>query len=470
MASHASVFDFINTYLLKVKTTPSTFDLCSVISKRMDVCFSQWNSLLSDSLLNDSSLKENENENLLENESHLAQGTSLLDGLSLFLQLKSTLIHLQSELTYTMDPLYDTLCDLFLKEDFHFNWNLRFHFDHAKLRFLDSILNFTSLSLDVPLQEKQEQKQEEKKKQKNCQIVFKIFNLLLPGDEYLISKYLHSFLLDSKELSTDRQKSRRMLLDIYDTSMYDDTCLTSSASMYKRDTKEIQGCMIQVSNKSLPLPKDWIYSPLDLFLNEEKNKIHVCWDDMNGILLELLEFLLFSVHVDCVYKRDDLGRVFKLFLLSSAEGEDFFHDLEIQIKLETLLNTFSLEIKDAHSDSSSRFYQLYLECLDHYAATSYGNKTFGKYLMILLGMHYPKDYRVSFWTVLEPCLSLFTHSIQEMPGGMDLYLGKEDDLQLLKLYKRVVLSGKITLESCPALYTIASHHVSLESLELNVNE
>lgn len=294
-------------------------------------------------------------------------------------------------------------------------------------------------------------------------IYFHLLSSLQPGQEIICSRTLFSLfkLLDSSPLnhiSTIPSEHKMVMLDIYDKSFYTDSNLKNSSALYNHDYESItsQWMEIEENGPTLPLSQFWVYSPIESFLEEEKNQVTICGEDLGGYIFII--YSLISLYDSCGFGLD-VGRLIiatmKICLLSSSTDEAICLEPKIQECIAYVLNlwnsasTINLE---RLMGSEVNFYQLYSQLLSNFSSSSFGNELWGRLLLIPLHNMYPCDYKSLFFSSLEPkILGLIT---APKPANSEDYIISKADHEALKIFKKLITSKRITEDKNPFLYFI----------------
>lgn len=111
-------------------------------------------------------------------------------------------------------------------------------------------------------------------------------------------------------------------------------------------------------------------------------------------------------------------------------------------------------------DALMSFENLFIAFLEQFAATSYGDGTFGALLMIPLAMKYDVKWRKMVWSEHASVLRFITCTTQQFIGGsLDDYLYPiESDTDLLDSYVECLNTKVMRTDSVP--YQIATHHLT----------
>ncbi|KAJ3226826.1 RNA polymerase II associated protein 1 [Chytriomyces hyalinus] len=217
--------------------------------------------------------------------------------------------------------------------------------------------------------------------------------------------------------------------------------------------------MIGFSDQTLPARPDWMFLPLEYPLMSVK--------DVTVFLSSTLKFIETVERVSGMDARQEVGsnnnllklaNLLKVYMLPAIEGADEVFRLgDISERMATLLELYSSGIaadsvetletvygRSGVSNDSIQFYKTYQELVAQYMATSFGDATFTKLIVIPLAMAYPHDYRTLFWSEVPVKLlaSLELETGDAPFGGAGPYLDVlERDMGVLDLYLGALVGG-----------------------------
>ena len=270
---------------------------------------------------------------------------------------------------------------------------------------------------------------------------------LIPGDDSVLADILEAVLGSNfKELQLLSIENIEGSKELFGTS----SSRTSPNSF-----------LIDMHSKWTRLPLlslNWIYRyPLDLY----KSKIAV-----DELIFERWILMVESSDFNKIVNLNDSQKfkyILYTYLLHSNNNEPLFRSDKIYPNLEKILKNIPLT-KDFCMDlDDDAFFQLYQELVHMFMSESYGDPVFARILMVPLSMHMPIRYRLHFWSILIQNLkcvryfflesNFFFHEENQFPNiFMD---SKEDDMQLIKIYKEVLKISEIPEES--ALFLILTN-------------
>ncbi|CAM9589686.1 unnamed protein product [Lampetra planeri] len=107
------------------------------------------------------------------------------------------------------------------------------------------------------------------------------------------------------------------------------------------------------------------------------------------------------------------------------------------------------------------FYDLYVELLEQFAATSFGDALFGAFVLLPLQRRFDVRLKLALFGEHEGALRSLGVPIKQFPVGLGRYTEPaETHVGLLRLYFRTLVMGSLRTAWCPVLYAVALHHVN----------
>ncbi|KAH9264465.1 hypothetical protein BASA83_012052 [Batrachochytrium salamandrivorans] len=296
---------------------------------------------------------------------------------------------------------------------------------------------------------------------------------LLPGDEYIAADWLNGILLSHR--FSPLAKPDIDLAHIFSLDLFSAESLLQSRALYLNDDRVVLRSLFFEpfdGAGSLPIRRDWIFSPLDRLYREFKTHgLSSVPADVIGIVKHVLGFVKdMSEYGGLVSLSPSLivSHMMKVFLLTDGNGNEVFHDHHIAGILDwafekyasstsvpldsdnglvvsgngsyTLLAEPPLPPLEAAMCGGTAFFQLYQDLLDQFVAVSFGAVHFQKYLVLPLAMQYPRDYRMAFWATLDHSLLKRFHlslaSLQSVGICLECFtLPLESDMDMLGCYR-----------------------------------
>ncbi|KAL2913658.1 hypothetical protein HK105_206818 [Polyrhizophydium stewartii] len=319
---------------------------------------------------------------------------------------------------------------------------------------------------------------------------------LLPGDEYLVAEWLNGHIFSTRMAtasthvpeSSGAASSRAQLSRIFSLDIFASSPIQQSQALYRNDDAVVLRSLFFEpldGAGSLPIRRDWMFGPIDRLYAEFKT--HGLASVPEGTTQLVRAVLLFirtmasSGCLDAVPPSMALVQMMKVFLLSEPDGGELFRDAEVAGVLDWAFMAFAARVDEPAADPSpgpdedaeqaisadfgvvaqtqrqqrgsslasleeamgggTTFYQLYQELLDQFASVSFGARHFQKYLVLPLSMAFPHDYRIAFWTAIQPIVRSFDVTTDELVASglsLDAFVRPvETDVDIRKIYASV---------------------------------
>lgn len=104
------------------------------------------------------------------------------------------------------------------------------------------------------------------------------------------------------------------------------------------------------------------------------------------------------------------------------------------------------------------FQDFYTQLLEQYQGVSYGDVLFGNFILVPLAQRHSIKWRKILWSEYMGVVEIFNVTKEQSICPSEVFLTpSEEDLSLLKCYRRALVSNSIRKHTI--LYTIAKHHV-----------
>ncbi|KAJ3154049.1 RNA polymerase II associated protein 1 [Geranomyces michiganensis] len=343
-----------------------------------------------------------------------------------------------------------------------------------------------------------------------CAIALAALPALVPGDEFMAATLLNRHILHPRvqatlaiatgvALSADVKQDRnehfdsQRLQELLDYDMYSDSVLEESEAMYGRRARQATSLLMDggaTEEATLPVRADWMYSPFQRLMVDSERFGHLIAQARRLGKIEqgrgdalVVECLYLIERIDkavqpfawCRRQLAEAVRVARLmcvFLVpSSTPGHEIFARKDVGTLMDTLLRRCSVNGDDSWHRCNleqacggrTRFYQLYKSLIEQFAAASFGDPVFARYLLLPLSMRYPVDFRELFWSELYELLPIFALDAKDVVAAgrfADYFEPLETEEQILLLYIRSLADGKVAASTTPFLYEVAAHHVS----------
>ncbi|KAI8919223.1 hypothetical protein DFJ77DRAFT_453408 [Powellomyces hirtus] len=334
----------------------------------------------------------------------------------------------------------------------------------------------------------------------NCAVALAALPLLLPGDEFMAGRLLNMCILHPRvqealaisagvPLREADKLSMSKLQDLLDYGLYSDAALQKSEALYGRRTHQVTTLLTEgsASSVSMPARNDWMFSPFQRLLMESQQfghliaearkmgKLREDGDDLVVECLRLIDRIETCIPFDW-YRRQlpdavKIARLMCIFLLpSSTSAQEIFALDSVSAMLSAALVRYTSDESawerydlDKACGGKSRFYHLYQSLVEQFAAVSFGDVVFARYLLLPISMRYPVDYRELFWNELYDILPAFTMDMKNVAAAgefLDYFEPIESEEKIVLMYIRAIADRKVTLNTTPLLFHIAVHHVS----------
>ncbi|CAD6575680.1 MAG: hypothetical protein TREMPRED_001472, partial [Tremellales sp. Tagirdzhanova-0007] len=210
---------------------------------------------------------------------------------------------------------------------------------------------------------------------------------------------------------------------------------------------------VERSRPGLPLPLDWVFSPLnELLSSATSSAFSQAPLDWNPNELEIVQatLILAQLNQHPVDRSSTLLNLMKVFMLehgqqsASTSDSDIFRDSTVSLALSSLLtpitrptagqNPRSLGLEDVAKSflgSDVPFFRFYSDFLALYESISFSHILFAQLLLPPLAMSYPVDYRKLLWAEQSSALRTVRTKISDVPleqGSIRVfYVPREED-------------------------------------------
>lgn len=245
---------------------------------------------------------------------------------------------------------------------------------------------------------------------------------------------------------------------------------------------------------SLPLNRDWMFSPLDHLLRSGQSEVFSSlpssWDFSETemvratVLLAKVHreiLLLHGLQIFALSREETIFSCMKVFMLEHGQqqdtsAEEVFRDTVVGRLMEDLLAPFTFvaalslpaprpegpsleEVGTSFLGSGTPFYQYYTDFVGLYDSISFGHPLFSRLLLPPLAMRYPTDYRKCLWadfhqivrTIKTPLEAVVSADIREYLWPI------ETDPEIISAYLRALAKGAT---QGPFVHLVAVHHVA----------
>ncbi|XP_044128216.1 RNA polymerase II-associated protein 1 isoform X1 [Bufo gargarizans] len=116
---------------------------------------------------------------------------------------------------------------------------------------------------------------------------------------------------------------------------------------------------------------------------------------------------------------------------------------------------------DAPLPGLASFYDFYMDLLEQFEGVSFGDPLFGTFVLLPLQRRFSVQLRQTLFGEHVSSLRSLSVPLKEFPVALTLYTSPpEDNLNLLRLYFRTLVTGALRQAWCPVLYVVAVSHVN----------
>ncbi|RZC33485.1 RNA polymerase II-associated protein 1 [Asbolus verrucosus] len=213
------------------------------------------------------------------------------------------------------------------------------------------------------------------------------------------------------------------------------------------------------------IPIDWIYTPIIvLYSNQQQNKQNLDESRQVFIIRNCLRWVLiyetyFPDLAATINPTDRFCRIACVFLGS----DNLFLISEIHNLLQLCLNNIIQKCGDAINFNKeiqglNNFQDFYTQLLEQYQGVSYGDVLFGNFILVPLAQRHALKWRKTLWSEYAGVVEIFNVTSEQSVCPLHSFLTpNEDDLSLLKCYRRALVNNAVRKHSI--LYQIAKYHV-----------
>ncbi|XP_025946809.1 RNA polymerase II-associated protein 1 isoform X7 [Apteryx rowi] len=249
--------------------------------------------------------------------------------------------------------------------------------------------------------------------------------------------------------------------------------LVRSRASYQGQNYLIQS-MLLPEVKGPILPSDWPFFPLISLYNKVTNA--ETWGAvLNSLPLDLVNTVTWNLQwvllletwraktLQSIPTAAKLARLMCVFLT----GGDLFLEAPIHCYAAALLSLYcqpkaldSLNL-DAPLPGLASFHDLYTSLLEQFEGVSFGDPLFGAFVLLPLQKRFSIHLRLSVFGEHTSILRSLGVPLQQFPVPLERYTSPpEDNLNLLQLYFRTLVTGALRQTWCPVLYVVAVAHVN----------
>ncbi|KAJ3642874.1 hypothetical protein Zmor_025623 [Zophobas morio] len=212
------------------------------------------------------------------------------------------------------------------------------------------------------------------------------------------------------------------------------------------------------------IPIDWIYTPIIvLYSNQQQNKQNPTEQEQVFIIRNCLRWILiyetyFPELASAINPTDRFCRIACTFVGS----DNLFLIDEIHNLLQLCLNNIMKSEKEINFNKEiqglTSFQDFYTQLLEQYQGVSYGDVLFGNFVLVPLTQRHSLKWRKTLWSEYLGVVEMFNVTVEQSVCPLEGFLEpEEDDLSLLKCYRRAIVNNSVRQHSI--LYKVAKHHV-----------
>nr|XP_027781851.1 RNA polymerase II-associated protein 1 [Marmota flaviventris]XP_034493256.1 RNA polymerase II-associated protein 1 [Marmota flaviventris] len=244
--------------------------------------------------------------------------------------------------------------------------------------------------------------------------------------------------------------------------------LLASQALHRGDLQQVSTLLLPVPKETL-LPTDWPFLPLiQLYHQASDTPSGVPPVDTLGTAIRVLQWVLVleSWRPGALWTVPPAARLARLMCVFLVDSE-LFREIPVQRLVAALLARLcqpqvlpSLNL-DCPLPGLTSFPDLYASFLEHFEAVSFGDHLFGALVLLPLQRRFSVTLRLALFGEHVGALRALGLPLNQLPVSLECYTGPpEDNLALLQLYFRTLVTGALRPHWCPVLYAVAVAHVN----------
>ncbi|XP_037690191.1 LOW QUALITY PROTEIN: RNA polymerase II-associated protein 1 [Choloepus didactylus] len=244
--------------------------------------------------------------------------------------------------------------------------------------------------------------------------------------------------------------------------------LLASQALHRGELQRLPALLLPVPKEPL-LSTDWPFLPLiHLYHRASDTPSGLSPTDSVGTATRALQWVLVLESwrpeaLQAVPLAARLARLMCVFLVDS----ELFRETPIQHLMAALLTRLcqpqvlpNLNL-DCPLPGLTSFPDLYANFLEHFEAVSFGDHLFGALVLLPLQRRFSVTLRLALFGEHVGALRALGLPLTQLPVSLECYTGPpEDNLALLQLYFRALVTGALRPHWCPVLYAVAVAHVN----------
>ncbi|XP_069453959.1 RNA polymerase II-associated protein 1 isoform X3 [Ovis canadensis] len=244
--------------------------------------------------------------------------------------------------------------------------------------------------------------------------------------------------------------------------------LLASQALYRGELRRVPALLLPVPKEPL-LPTDWPFLPLiQLYHRASDTPSGLPPADTVGTALRALQWVLVleSWRPRALWAVSPAARLARLMCVFLVDSE-LFRETPIQRLVAALLARLcqpevlpNLNL-DCPLPGLTSFPDLYANFLEHFEAVSFGDHLFGALILLPLQRRFSVTLRLALFGEHVGALRALGLPLTQLPVSLECYTAPpEDNLALLQLYFRALVTGALRPRWCPVLYAVAVAHVN----------
>ncbi|KAG8514613.1 RNA polymerase II-associated protein 1 [Galemys pyrenaicus] len=244
--------------------------------------------------------------------------------------------------------------------------------------------------------------------------------------------------------------------------------LLASQALHRGELQQVPGLLLPVPKEPL-LPTDWPFLPLiHLYHRASETPSGLPLADTVGTATRALQWILVleSWRPQALLAVPPAARLARLMCVFLVDGE-LFRETPIQHLVAALLAQLCqpevlprLNL-DCPLPGLTSFPDLYANFLEHFEAVSFGDHLFGALVLLPLQRQFSVTLRLALFGEHVGALRALGLPLSQLPVSLACYTEPpEDNLALLQLYFRALVTGALRPCWCPVLYAVAVAHVN----------
>lgn len=244
--------------------------------------------------------------------------------------------------------------------------------------------------------------------------------------------------------------------------------LLASQALYRGELQRVPALLLPLPKEPL-LPTDWPFLPLiRLYHQASDTPSGVPLADTVGTAMRALQWVLVleSWRPRSLWAVPPAARLARLMCVFLVDSE-LFRETPVQRLVAALLARLCQPevLPDLNLDCPlpglTSFPDLYANFLEHFEAVSFGDHLFGALVLFPLQRRFSVTLRLTLFGEHVGALRALGLPLSQLPVSLECYTGPpEDNLALLQLYFRVLVTRALRPCWCPVLYAVAVAHVN----------